>query len=210
MLFCLSNTQRFPCIIARELKSRILILRRIGEVSSRFERRHHDVGTHHHQMLDAVQSWKRRFAKVHNQGEGLVERSYQRFQTLELRHHSQPKEGKWTQNWDSCLQRSQEWSVVQLAQILKCKIFAKGRWQLQCSDMLSAADLLTPGAGIEAFRMSLVIFLQSPQSRLSLCSIQGPAGTGQKLGTRTDELNYTHIMEPSMQSSTQQAEYGEL
>ena len=54
MLLCLSNTQRFPCIIARELKSRTLILRRIGEVSSRFERRHHDVGTHHHQMLDAV------------------------------------------------------------------------------------------------------------------------------------------------------------
>ena len=54
MLLCLYNTQRFPCIIARELKSQTLILRRIGEVSSRFERRHHDVGTHHHQMLDAV------------------------------------------------------------------------------------------------------------------------------------------------------------
>ena len=54
MLWCLYNTQRFPCIIARELKSRTLILRRIGEVSSRFERRHHEVGTHHHQMLSAV------------------------------------------------------------------------------------------------------------------------------------------------------------
>ena len=62
-MLCLYNTQRFPCIIARELKSRTLILRRIGEVSSRFERRHHDVGTHHHQMLGAVYSWKRQSAK---------------------------------------------------------------------------------------------------------------------------------------------------
>ena len=170
MLWCLYNTQRFPCIIARELKSRTLILRRIGEVSSRFERRHHDVGT----LPTIIRCWVQCRAgnegpqSIHNHKEGIV---------------SQQVEGPSRDHLRDC----------------ETSNFAKGRCSSSAVTCCLGLTFSHLGPGLKHFAclLSFSCNLRRAARHPAVFRLQRP-----EAGTRTDELNYTHIMEPSMQGST--------
>ena len=84
--------------------------------------------------------------------------------------------------------------------------FAKGRCSSSAVTCCLGLTFSHLGPGLKHFAclLSFSCNLRRAARHPAVFRLQRP-----EAGTRTDELNYTHIMEPSMQGGTQQAEYGE-